>query len=91
VRVLIAVHAGPVVAATIGAEDRFDFTVIGDAVNVTSRLLDVAKERSRELVVSAEAVRRAGNAGEKLAIDWCENVELRGRATPIEVCTVAGV
>src|SRR5205085_8226439 len=40
VRVLIGVHAGPVVAATLGAEDRFDYTVVGDAVNVTSRLLD---------------------------------------------------
>ncbi|HXC53302.1 MAG TPA: adenylate/guanylate cyclase domain-containing protein [Candidatus Limnocylindrales bacterium] len=90
VRVLIAVHAGPVVAATLGAEDRFDYTVVGDAVNVTSRLLDVAKERSRAVVISADAVHRAEQAGAKIAVDWCGSVELRGRTAAIEVCTVAG-
>jgi len=89
VRVLIAVHAGPVVAATLGAEDRFDYTVVGDAVNVTSRLLDVAKERHRELVVSAEAVRRAERSGSTVDVDWRGSVELRGRSAAIEVCTLA--
>ncbi len=89
-RVLIAVHAGPVVAATLGAEDRFDYTVVGDAVNVTSRLLDVARERSRAVVISADAVHRAEEAGATVAVDWCGSVELRGRTAAIEVCTIAG-
>ena len=90
VRVLISVHAGSVVAATLGAEDRFDYTVVGDAVNVTSRLLDVAKERGRDVVVSAEAVRRARESGSTIRTDWCGPVELRGRSAPIEVCTISG-
>jgi adenylate cyclase len=89
-RVAVAVHAGPVVAATLGAEERFDYTIVGDAVNVTSRLLDVARERDRDLVVSAEALRRAHRAGNRQSADWTGEVELRGRAATVEVCTLAG-
>ena len=39
----IGVSAGPVVAGNIGAAERFEYTVIGDAVNEAARLTDLAK------------------------------------------------
>lgn len=88
VRVAIALHAGPVVAATLGAENRFDYTIVGDVVNVTSRLLDVGKERGRELVVSAAALTRAQRAGALAEADWSGEVGLRGREAGVEACTL---
>ncbi|MBI5506791.1 MAG: HAMP domain-containing protein [Deltaproteobacteria bacterium] len=88
-RVAVAVHAGTVLAGTLGAEDRFDYTVVGDAVNVTSRLLEICKERDHELIVSGEALARARRGGADAEIDWSGEVELRGRRGAITACTVA--
>lgn len=88
-RVAVAVHAGGVLAGTIGAEDRFDYTVVGDAVNVASRLLQVCKEKDCELVLSAEALARARRGGAVANVQWSGEVQLRGRAQPIVACTVA--
>ena len=39
----IGVSAGPVFAGNIGAENRYEYTVVGDAVNEAARLADFAK------------------------------------------------
>jgi len=50
----VALHIGPVVYGNIGAADRLDFTVIGPAVNLASRIETVAKQLGRNVVVSEE-------------------------------------
>jgi adenylate cyclase len=41
--IVVALHAGTVIYSNIGAADRLDFTVIGPAVNLVSRIEAVAK------------------------------------------------
>jgi adenylate cyclase len=48
----IALHAGDVMYGNIGAADRLDFTIIGPAVNLTSRLERLCRELDLDLVVS---------------------------------------
>jgi adenylate cyclase len=52
--IVIALHVGTVHYGNIGAADRLDFTVIGPAVNLVSRIENAAKMLGRPLVVSAE-------------------------------------
>jgi adenylate cyclase len=50
--IVIALHYGTVIYGNVGSADRLDFTVIGPAVNLVSRIEAVAKSRDLSLVVS---------------------------------------
>jgi adenylate cyclase len=58
VRMVVALHCGTVIYGNIGAAARLDFTVIGPAVNLVSRVETVAKALDLPIVVS-EAFARA--------------------------------
>ena len=51
-RIGIALNHGPVVAGNIGSPQRMEFTVIGDAVNITWKMQELTKKVSVDLVVS---------------------------------------
>jgi adenylate cyclase len=74
----IGVSAGTVVAGNVGAEQRYEYTVIGDPVNEAARLTDSAKRRLGRVLASDEAVQRSGDEAANWAV--AEELALRGRA-----------
>jgi adenylate cyclase len=60
-QIVVALHAGTVHYGNIGAADRLDFTVIGPAVNLVSRIEAAAKTLSRPIVMSADLARLLGD------------------------------
>ncbi|WP_417693234.1 adenylate/guanylate cyclase domain-containing protein [Roseibium sp.] len=86
VRIRIGIHTGPAVVGNVGALDRWNYTVVGDTVNVTERLQTLGRELGAEdkvvILVSSDTI--AELYGEQAA-ERAGDFSLRGRSEPMEV------
>jgi adenylate cyclase len=78
----IGVSSGLAVAGNVGAEERYEYTVLGDPVNEAARLTEAAKSVPERVLASGGAVRCAGAEG----AGWrpVGVLTLRGRTLPTE-------
>ena len=85
----IGVSYGTAVAGNVGAEQRYEYTVIGDPVNEAARLTELAKAISGHVVASEVAVAAASPAE---AGYWTlgDTTVLRGRTAPTRLATPTG-
>jgi len=89
-RVSMGAHAGELLAGTIGAADRHEYTVIGDTVNVAARLQELCKERPHDLLVSELIWQQAAHGGVQAVVASRDRVAVRGRSEPVAVCEIGG-
>ena len=83
----IGLYTGPAIVGNIGSEMRFDYTVIGDTVNVASRLEGLNKEYKTHIIIG-ESTKK------KITGDWpfkfLGSAAVKGRKEPLNIYTVDG-
>ena len=87
VRIGLGIHYGPVVLGDIGSARRLEFAVVGDTVNVASRLEALTRELAVDMIVSEDAATSAAGSDVAADLDAADPQPLRGRAAPLAIRT----
>ena len=78
----LGLHSGQVVAGNVGSRERFNYTIMGDTVNLAHRLQEVNRHYGTRLILS-DASRSL--AGPGLLTRELDQVQVRGRKQPVTI------
>ena len=85
----IGIHTGEALAANIGSPDRLSYLLVGDTVNLASRLQSLTKEVGTEMIIS-EATRARLTEGELVGTELRQlpSTQVKGKSHPVGIFAV---
>jgi len=75
-------HTGPAIIGNMGSEDRFDYTAIGDTINLGSRLEGLTKQYGVSIIVSEEVY---NSVKHKFNFRRLDKVKVKGKNIPVRI------
>jgi adenylate cyclase len=81
----IGIHVGEVIAGLIGPDERVEYGVVGEPVNLASRIESLTKEARAVILVSKDIAVRLGP---EFTLGLSSQLAVRGRSQPVEVVEV---
>jgi adenylate cyclase len=86
----IGIHTGEALAANIGSPDRLSYLLVGDTVNLASRLQSLTKEIHTEMIVSSATHARLSKTElENIQLRELPPAKVKGRTLPVEIFALA--
>jgi len=84
-RTRIGINTGEAVIGNMGSHMRFNYTMMGDSVNLAARCESGAKSYGVYTMMTADTLRAAERSGEKLSCRKLDRIIVKGKSRPVEI------
>jgi class 3 adenylate cyclase len=83
----MGLNIGPVIAGNIGSTEKMEYTVIGDTVNLASRMESMTKEYGTDFLIPSAIYERVKD---RFIFERCKSARVKGKSAAIEIYKVLG-